>query len=441
MSELHLRTRSQARQTRSQSQGKLSNRSSSPAPVRGSAKKAPRTTEKKPPAAPATEKKSPKPRAKKTTPESKQKEQKPAESEPVKDEDGEDNKEKDEDYVEGTNWVSGGVEENAALFALVCVAPFLTVLLGYLTSAAFKETSGMEPHLSVLVPACLADLQSCGMSLLHTSLMLPDRDAMQFIAGFMAVGALLEFLPGNIEVGPETLTGHIPKYKDNGVRHCLAFTFLFFAGSNLGWGNYYDFGIMYDVFPGSVAFLNMFGIVFCLFLTLKGLNFPSTADSGSSGSMVKDFLWGTELYPRIMDWDLKRFINCRFSMSYWQLAGLSFAYRSFTLHGAVDYGLLLAAVSQYLYLFKFFWWEMGYMRSIDIIVDRAGFEIQWGCLVWVPSVYTLHSRFCVLRPSQLSLPAALALFVLSMLGVGAVHHHICPDITSPPHWHDSLHAT
>ena len=31
---------------------------------------------------------------------------------------------------------------------------------------------------------------------------------------------------------------------------------------------------------------------------------------------------------------------------------------------------------------------MGYMRSIDIIVDRAGWEIQWGCLVWVPAVYT-----------------------------------------------------
>jgi 7-dehydrocholesterol reductase len=31
---------------------------------------------------------------------------------------------------------------------------------------------------------------------------------------------------------------------------------------------------------------------------------------------------------------------------------------------------VLAALSQFLYLVKFFWWEMGYMRSIDIIVDR-----------------------------------------------------------------------
>ena len=58
-------------------------------------------------------------------------------------------------------------------------------------------------------------------------------------------------------------------------------------------------------------------------------------------------------------------------MTFWQLAGLSFAYKSYVLHGEYDYGLIFAAASQYLYLFKFFS-EMGYMRSIDIIVDRAG---------------------------------------------------------------------
>ena len=88
-----------------------------------------------------------------------------------------------------------------------------------------------------------------------------------------------------------------------------------------------------------------------------------------------------------------------------QLAGVSFTYRSYTLHGAVDCGLLLSALSTYLYLVKFFAWEIGYMRSIDIIVDRAGFEIQWGCLVWVSVVYTLHARISVRSPSGLS-PAA-----------------------------------
>ena len=57
------------------------------------------------------------------------------------------------------------------------------------------------------------------------------------------------------------------------------------------------------------------------------------------------------------------------------------------------------------------------MRSIDIIVDRAGYEIQWGCLVWVPAVYTFHTRFLVNNPSGLSFSVALAIFSLSMAGV------------------------
>ena len=254
-------------------------------------------------------------------------------------------------------------------------------------------------------------------------------------------------LPGKIEYGPETATGHVPKYVDNAVLHCFTYSALFYLGSNIGpcgsaeerqllkfflpWlsnaviqtgvcDHYtpYNFGIIYDTFPQALAFLNLFGIIFCLFLMLKGLHYPSTQDNGSSGSYVKDYLWGTELYPRVLGLDLKRFINCRFSMTFWQVAGLSYCYKSYVLHdNTMDWGLFFAAVSQYIYLVKFFVWEMGYMRSIDIIVDRAGYEIQWGCLVWVPAVYTLHSRFCVQHPSGLSFPVACALFVVSMLGV------------------------
>ena len=53
-------------------------------------------------------------------------------------------------------------------------------------------------------------------------------------------------------------------------------------------------------------------------------------------------------------------------------------------HGRLDPGLVLCAASQFVYLVKFFYWEIGYMRSIDIITDRAGFYETWGCLVWAP---------------------------------------------------------
>jgi len=318
------------------------------------------------------------------------------------------------DYGEGTNWVAGGIDENPYFLGLIFVAPLLCQLLAYLTSEEMKHA----PHLSTLAPACYADLKQCGQNVLSAALSVrPSLEAVKFLASFSGVSLLLELLPGKTACGPETMTGYVPKYVDNGVRHCIVFSALFYAGSNLGPGQLYDFGIVYDVFPSCLATLNIFGFVFCVFLMLKGLYFPSTQDSGSSGSIFTDYVWGTELYPRIGGLDIKRFINDRFSMTYWMLAGASFAYRSYTIHGAWDYGLVFSAASQYIYLFKFFWWEMGYMRSIDIIVDRAGFQIQWGCLVYVPAVYTLHTRFCVLHPTGFDFYTALAMFGVSVLGV------------------------
>mmetsp|Transcript_6500 Transcript_6500/g.16055 ORF Transcript_6500/g.16055 Transcript_6500/m.16055 type:complete len:431 (-) Transcript_6500:540-1832(-) len=323
---------------------------------------------------------------------------------------------------DGTNYVEGGIEQNAFFFGLIVAAPFLSLLLGYLTSEEMADQfPGFATHpISVMLPKCISNPTTCVTGVVATGFsVVPSLSAIQFVLSFMGVALVLErTLPGSIECGPETLTGHVPKYIDNAVLHCLVYTALFYLGSNVGYGNFYDFGIMYDLFPESVAFLNIFGLVFCVFLTVKGIYFPSTQDSGSSGSLFKDFVWGTELYPRIFGLDLKRFVNCRFSMTFWQLAGLSFCYRSYILRGnTVDWGLFFSALSQYIYLFKFFLWEMGYMRSIDIIVDRAGFEIQWGCLVWVPAVYTLHSRFLVQYPSGLSFLQASSLFLLSIAGV------------------------
>uniref|UniRef100_A0A7S4BI37 7-dehydrocholesterol reductase n=2 Tax=Chrysotila carterae TaxID=13221 RepID=A0A7S4BI37_CHRCT len=58
------------------------------------------------------------------------------------------------------------------------------------------------------------------------------------------------------------------------------------------------------------------------------------------------------------------------------------------------------------------------MRSIDIIIDRAGFYETWGCLVWVPSVYTLHTRAAVGIPSGLGWVGATFIFVIGLAGVG-----------------------
>ena len=103
-----------------------------------------------------------------------------------------------------------------------------------------------------------------------------------------------------------------------------------------------------------------------------------------TGSLVIDLYWGTELYPRILGWDVKQFTNCRFGMMLWGLLPLAFAAHGMEASGEAlpSRATAVNVVLQLVYVFKFFLWEKGYMRSIDIHMDRAGYMICWGCMVW-----------------------------------------------------------
>jgi 7-dehydrocholesterol reductase len=48
---------------------------------------------------------------------------------------------------------------------------------------------------------------------------------------------------------------------------------------------------VYDHMGELLSAMNVFSLLFCLFLLIKGLTFPSTADSGSTGNLVVDFYW------------------------------------------------------------------------------------------------------------------------------------------------------
>ena len=64
-------------------------------------------------------------------------------------------------------------------------------------------------------------------------------------------------------------------------------------------------------------------------------------------------------------------------------------------------------------------WETGYWRSMDIMHDRAGYYICWGCLVWVPAVYTSPAMYLTMHGvNNLSAPAALA---IACAGTAAIY--------------------
>ena len=51
----------------------------------------------------------------------------------------------------------------------------------------------------------------------------------------------------------------------------------------------------------------------------------------------------------------------------------------------------------------------------DIQHDRAGYYICWGCLVWVPSVYTSHSFYLAEHAPPLSLGVGAAIFLFGFV--------------------------
>ncbi len=235
--------------------------------------------------------------------------------------------------------------------------------------------------------------------------------AWSILGAFAAVQlAFMRLLPGARWEGPITPRGNVPAYKANGPLAFAATVALWFA---LTLGGVLPMGLLYDNLGDILGALNLFALVFCAFLYAKGRWFPSSTDSGHTGNPLFDYYWGTELYPRVLGFDLKQFTNCRFGMMIWPILCLDYAAAQAARGGLSD-GMVVAVGIQLFYVAKFFWWETGYLRSLDIMHDRAGFYICWGCLVWVPSVYTQSTMFLVTHPVNYGAPLAATLLLLGI---------------------------
>ena len=220
---------------------------------------------------------------------------------------------------------------------------------------------------------------------------------------------LMRIVPGKPWLGPVTPKGNTPVYKDNGMACFIITIGAFFLGSyGLHW---FPPSILYDHLGALFGALNFFSIILCLFLYLKGIFAPSSSDHGVSGNPIFDYYWGTELYPLFFGWNIKQFTNCRFGMMGWPLLLLSYAAAQQNMFGYISDSMIVAIALQFIYVGKFFLWEGGYLRSLDIMHDRAGFMICWGCLVWVPCVYTSPTLYLVQHPNHLGFWLSAFIFI------------------------------
>lgn len=221
-------------------------------------------------------------------------------------------------------------------------------------------------------------------------------EAWKFIGLFFATSlTLMRLIPGESHNGPVTPMGFTPTYTINGVKCFFLHIFLFYMG-----GHYelYKLSIIYDENGHILNALNYIALCLVVFLYVKGAVAPTSKDNGFSGNVLFDLYWGAELYPRICGFDIKQFTNCRFGMVYWAITCLSCLEAAREKHPDKLYSQITTTVIQMVYITKFFWWEAGYFNSIDIMQDRAGFYICWGCLVYLPATYTGMTIYMVDHP-------------------------------------------
>lgn len=233
---------------------------------------------------------------------------------------------------------------------------------------------------------------------------------------------ILVVFPGETFTAIPTPMGNRPQYKLNGLSSYFFTQIALLAAHCAGLWNY---GALYDHFGGMLAFLGQFALVATVALYVKGLTYPTNSDSGATGSgFVWDMWHGTELHPELFGVSLKQVINCRFAMMGWSVLIVAFAVKQHQLYGFLSNSMAVSLTLQLVYIYKFFLWEGGYFNSIDIIHDRFGFYIFWGCSALLPSIYTLTSLFLVEHPIQY--PPALAGVVL-VCGLSAVWANYSAD--------------
>ncbi|GAB1601770.1 7-dehydrocholesterol reductase-like [Argonauta hians] len=241
--------------------------------------------------------------------------------------------------------------------------------------------------------------------------------ALSVIFGYCLWGIItLKILPGKTVKGSITPKGNIPTYVDNGFLYFWVSLAALF-GSEIILNKYgHSVTILYDNFGDVIATMNFFSLVFCFLLYIKGLTFPSSSDSGSSGNIIFDYYWGMELYPKVFGIDIKQFTNCRFGMMSWALLVTIFSMKNYQLHGWTDSNVVSTSL-QLIYIAKFFWWEAGYLKTIDIMLDRAGYYICWGCLVFIPGFYAAVSLYLVNHPVHLGPLTATGIFVAGTISI------------------------
>ncbi len=218
-------------------------------------------------------------------------------------------------------------------------------------------------------------------------------------------------LPGRSVKGTRLPDGRALDYRLNGLS---ALTLSVVTACLLVGFGVFSPGFLYDAFGALVTTANLVVISGCLWLLVLGRR-QATAEEKAL-NWLEAYTLGACRNPRLGRFDLKFFCESRPSMILLVLIDLSLAAKQFELHGTVSNAMLLVCFFQVLYVADYFWFEDAILTTWDIKHENFGFVLGWGCLVWIPFVYSLQPLYLVLHPEPLPWWGATGVLALNALG-------------------------
>ena len=237
---------------------------------------------------------------------------------------------------------------------------------------------------------------------------LPTSGAVLLYGGWLLFQVLLHVaLPGPLREGHALDNGTRLSYRLNGwlsfwVSAAIAGLIVRFTGIPAT--------VAFDQFGPLLTAANMVAFALAGYLYVS----RSPGMRGGLGTYVS----GATLNPRIGSFDLKFFCESRPGLILWVLIDASLAAKQYELHGTISTPMLLVNAFQLLYVADYFFHEEAILSTWDIKHERFGWMLCWGCLVWVPFMFSIQAYYLVEHAHDISVLAAAGLIALNLVGYG-----------------------
>ncbi|KAK6021888.1 hypothetical protein OSTOST_12431, partial [Ostertagia ostertagi] len=132
---------------------------------------------------------------------------------------------------------------------------------------------------------------------------------------------------------------------------------------------------------------------------------------------VSEFCFGVELYPTVLDIDLKHFVRSRITLVLWPLFIISALFYQRNIHGKISKNLIASSLVQMAYIIRNQWTENLALNSLDYKRANCGFYKLWSDMVMFPVLYCSSVSIIAHTQKSISLLSCCVLTVAAFVSI------------------------